>query len=218
MADFRYKLPSFEKPLNALLEFIFYYRLVIVSFAIGLLIYLAKHFWNSSPALDQLKNCALVLTGGSICIGIFYSIINYEHTQLKYNYDIKSSRYTLTFNAASDWHRPTMVENLKITKKLYDENKHLIDDNRAVEFFQILEKDEPAKSALVSIFNYLECISLGVNHGILDDDFSKKYFYTVFQLYNNNYGFYISHRRILNNSPETSIHFTNLAQKWLNDK
>ncbi len=213
-----YSIHGLEKGLNWLINTIFYFRLLFVLLAIIILSVLTVKVWNFSEKTDKYKNISTVFALGSIVIGIFYSILNYEHNQIKYKYDIKSSKNTLSFNAACDWHRPTMVENLKITKQLYDEHKHLIDDNRAVDFFGILEKNETARSALVSILNYLECISLGVKHEILDYDFMKNYFYSVFQIYTNSYGFYINYRRTVYNAPETWVCYTDLAQKWLTDK
>lgn len=216
--DNSYSVSGFGKIVNKVINTIFFYRLLLVTVALIILSIASYKVWNYSPSIDKYKNLSFVLGFGSVVIGIFYSILNYEHTQIKYRNDVKASRYTLSFNAACDWHRPTMVENLKITKKLYDENKHLIGDNRAVEFFNILEKDEPARSALVSIFNYLECIALGVDCEILDNEFMKKYFLTVFNMYNSNYGFYITHRRTVHNSPNAWINFTDLTKKWLSGK
>jgi len=214
----RYKIPALEKYVNKFIGFIFYWRLLWVLIAMGVILSLAIHTYNISSLNDKLQDFSIVITGGSIIIGIFYSIINYEHNHSKFERDTKAAKDTLSFNAACDWHRPTMVENLKITKLLYDEHKYLIGDNRAVDFFNILEQDEHARSALVSIFNYLECISLGVKHGILDGEFIEKYFRNVFGLYLRNYGFYIAHRRNVDNAPEIWINFTRLAQKWYEPK
>lgn len=210
----QYKVPNVEKGLNAVINFVFYYRLILVIASIIILAFVSRKVYFSSPSADKYKNIALVFTCGSIVIGIFYSILNYEHAQIKYKKDINSARLTLSFNAACEWHRPTMVESLKIAKQLYDEHKHLIDDNRSVEFSEILEKNEIARSALVSILNYMECISLGVAHSILDDNFINGYFSTVFKMYNSNYGFYINHKRAVANSAKIWVNYTNLVQNW----
>ena len=83
-----------------------------------------------------------------------------------------------------------------------------------MDFFNILENDEQARSALVSILNYFECISLGVIHVILDESFIKDYFKSIYRTYLNNYSFYIEHRRNVHNSPMAWINYTTLAEKW----
>lgn len=107
-----------------------------------------------------------------------------------------------------------MVENLKITKQMYTNNKHYIDDNKATDFSKILDEDESARSALVSIFNYLECVSIAIEKGILDDNFMKTYLGGVCTGYLMDYGFYIDYKRNTNKSPLIWINFTNMAQRW----
>lgn len=97
----RYKLPGLENNLNKFLRFIYYYRLAFVLLALILISYLDYKVWCNYSQDDQLKNAALVLTCGSIVIGIFYSIINYEHNQLKFKHEVKASRELLTFTTAS---------------------------------------------------------------------------------------------------------------------
>lgn len=212
-----YTVPKVEYAVNSAINFIFFYRLIFVTAALLALSYVTYQVWQYSIPQDRYKNIALVFSFGSIIIGIFYSIINFEHNQIKYKNEKRSTRLVLSFNAASDWHKPSMVENLKITKQLYDTHKSLIDDNKGVDFFKILEENEDARSALVSIFNFFECISLGVGHGMLDEEFIKSYFTGVYRQYVSNYGFYISYRRNVHNTPLSWINYTNLAAKWASE-
>jgi len=209
-----YSINGLERILNSAINFIFYYRLVVVVIAIVFLIISAVSISNSSTDNDKLKNISIVLACGSVVIGIFYSVINYEHSQIKFRHDIKASRNSLSFNAASEWFKPSMVENLKITKVLYVQHRHLIDENKAAEFSKILDENEQARSALVSIFNYLECIAIAVNENILDESFMKKYLSGVCVNYIIDYGFYIDYKRNVNKSAQIWINFTNLARKW----
>jgi hypothetical protein len=213
-SELKYTFPAIGRAINWVINQIFFYRLLFVALSLIVLGYITIRVWQTSLEADKYKNIALVFSFGSIVIGIFYTILNYEHNQLKYQREEKAKIISQSFNAASEWHRPTMVENLKITKQLFDKHKNLINDNKAVDFFEILEKDEHARSALVSIFNFLECISLGVVHKIIDDGFMNDYFGHVLIWYAENYGFYISHRRKSNNSPEIWINFTDMADRW----
>jgi hypothetical protein len=209
-----YSINGLEKIINSIVGFIFYYRLVVVIGIIAITVYSSIKVYNYSSANEQLKNLSIIVACGSILIGIFYSIINYEHNQIKFNHELKSSRNSFSFTTASEWFKPTMVENLKITKKMYIEHKHLINDNKATDFSQLLDSDESARSALVSIFNYLECVSLAIDNGILDDDFMKSYLGGICTAYLMDYGFYIEYKRNTTKSPLIWINFTKMAERW----
>ena len=118
-----YKVPKVENAVNSLINFIFFYRLVFVVISLVTLFIITYQVWHRSLPQDSYKNITLVFSFGSIVIGIFYSIINFEHNQIKYKNEKRSTRLVLSFNAASEWHKPSMVENLKISKQLYDKNK-----------------------------------------------------------------------------------------------
>lgn len=211
--EITYSVPSFEKGVNAIIRFIFFWRLLFVFVGLGFLAYITFQVWNNTVT-DKYKNISLVFSFGSIVIGIFYAILNYEHNQIKYKNDVKNAKVVLAFNAASDWHKPSMLENLKITKKMAVEHKGLISETKAVDFYKILEENEPARTALVSIFNYFECISLGILHGVLDESFMKDYLHHVYTSYVNDYGFYIKHRRKIENAPQIWVNYTNMEAKW----
>jgi disulfide bond formation protein DsbB len=210
-----YSIAGLDKLINGTINFIFYYRLIFVLACITIVIILMFQTVNQSAPPDKLKNAILVLTGGSIIIGIFFSLLNYEYNHNKSKRDIKTSKAILSFNTALEWHKPHIVENLKITKTMYETHKHLIESNKSAEFFDILEKDEKARAALVSIFNYLECIAVGINQGIMDATFIKTFFCSLFKSYYTDYEFYISYRRKKQNNSKAWENFTNLAQDWL---
>lgn len=98
--DYPYKIPPVEQALNQLVKLIFYYRLVFVIAAILLIGIAAGNIYRSSGRDDQLKNTAVMSLFESVIIGIFYSILNYEHNQQRFRHDIKVSRETLTFNTS----------------------------------------------------------------------------------------------------------------------
>jgi hypothetical protein len=209
-----YSIAWLERFINKSIAFVFYYRLIYVFLAVLVVATCGCHVYNTSGKEDALKNLCFTLTAGSIITGIFYSILNYEHNHRKSKDDAKFSRLHASFNVSCEWSKPTMVENLKITKKLHNQHKHLCDENRAKDFFEILEKDEEARSALVSILNYLELLAVGIEEGILDETMIKKYFKTMFYRYLSNYGFYIDYRRKIYNNPTAWEYFTAMATKW----
>lgn len=209
-----YSISGLEAFINKIIGFVFYYRLVVVILAICALITIGYMATNNSINQEKLKTISILLACGSVIIGIFYSVINYEHSQIKFVNDMRTSKKILSYNAASEWFKPAMVENLKLTKILYIENKHYIDQDKALEFSDLLDKNEEARSALVSIFNYLECIAIAINSGVLDEEFMKEYLNGICAGYLANYGFYINYRRNTEKSSKIWIHFTNLATKW----
>ncbi|MBV4358274.1 DUF4760 domain-containing protein [Pinibacter aurantiacus] len=209
-----YQVPKVEPKVNAVIQFVFYYRLVVVMLMLCTSVIIGLIVWKQSNEVDKLKNFSLVVTGGSIFIGIFYNILNYENTYRKNHRDMKSSKDSLSFNVACEFNKPQMVENLKGTKALFETHQHLINQNKAQEFFDLLEKDEIGRFALVSIFNYFECLAIGIDQGIIDECFSKKFFKSLIISYYHDYNFFIEYKRKLNKTPTSWEHFTKLAQKW----
>ncbi|TDX01002.1 DUF4760 domain-containing protein [Dinghuibacter silviterrae] len=210
----KYSIGVLDGFINNCISFVFYYRLIFVFLALLAVCFYGVHEYNVSGKEDALKNLCFVLTAGSIVIGIFYSILNYEKNHQKIKNDEDISKLTNAFNAAFEWTKPTMVENLKITKKMHNEHKHLCDQNKSKEFFDILEKNEEARSALVSILNYLELLAIGIEEEVLDEKMIKRYFKSMFFRYHANYEFYIKYRRKVHHSPTSWEYFTNLAEKW----
>lgn len=211
-----YSLTGFEKFINQTVEFFFYYRLILVLSAIGAIIFFTIAGYRSSALEDRVKNMATVLTYGSIIIGIFYAILNYEINYYKYRKDRQLARKLSSFQVASEWHKDSIVRHLKLTKKIYERYRHLIDENKSREFSEIVDNDDEARASLLSIFNYLECVSLGIYEEIHDERFMFDFFRGVFASYLNDYEFYIQYRRKKYNNPKLWIKFTDLATKWRN--
>ncbi len=99
---------------------------------------------------------------------------------------------------------------------MYEKHRHLVEENRSTEFSQLLEQDDSVRTAFVSLFNYFECISLGVAHQIHDEEFMRKSFRSIFIVYLNAYDFYIQYRRKKFNYDRIWKEFTDLAAKWKN--
>lgn len=209
-----YSVYGIERAINATVGFIFYYRLVFVIASIVCISIIGTSVYNQSADIEKLKNLSVVVACGSVFIGIFYSVINYEHNQIKFAHDRLNNKITMSYACASEWFKPSMVENLKITKLMFTKNKHLIDENKAIDFSKILDEDESARSALVSIFNYMECVAIGIEKGILDDLFMFDYLSGVCVGYVMDFGFYIEYKRNTNKSPRIWINFTNMAERW----
>lgn len=216
-AESRYTIPSLERFINRLIGFIFYYRLLLVFLSMVAIVILSICVYNSSDVIDKLKNVAIILTGGSIIIGIFYSIINYEHNQIKFNHDKKSTRETLTFNTACRMHETAMVSHIKNVKLFYLNNKELFISNKHLDVAASLAEQEETRISFIIVFNYFEGIALAINQGIIDETFMKKFFKSVFRDHYNFYGSHFLFLRKENNSPDTCIHFTNLASKWIDE-
>lgn len=214
MTNSNYKLPSIVKPLNIIIGFIFYYRLVVVILGFGGIIFACKNVYEISILEDKLKNAALVLTGGSIVIGIFYSIINYEHSKQKFNHDVKSSREILTFNTACKMHDVNTIEHFRKIKTFYVLNKTLISDGKFKEFDTLLTKEIDVRVSFIVIFNYFECISIGIEQGIMDETFMKSFFKTVFIHNLNTFGPFIDFMKKEYNADRMFWKFTELATKW----
>jgi hypothetical protein len=134
-----------------------------------------------------------VLTGGSIMIGIFYSIINYEQNLLKFKYDKKSLKETLTYNTSCKMHEPEMMRHSMAIKKFYDDNIQIFRENRCAEIENLLKEDTGVRLSFIIMMNYFEAVSVGIEQGIMDERFIKEFFKTIFTNYLTRFGSYIEY-------------------------
>jgi|ERR1035437_1169191 hypothetical protein len=213
-SESRYRLPKFENWINRFIGFIFYYRLIFVLITVGFIYFLCVRVWDASTPDEKLKNAALVFTGGSIIIGIFYSIINYEHNLSKFKYDVKAARETLTFTTAAKMYEADMVKYFRTVKAFYETYINLFKENKGEEINKLLIADPDTRVAFVIIFNYFEGISISINQCIMDEDFMKEFFKTIFKNYYNRYGMFLDYLRKDAGTKRIFRHFTALAERW----
>jgi len=209
-----YSVALIDKLVNGCINFVFYYRLAFVFTGTVILAVISYNVWNHSEDAEKYKNISIVFSLGSVIIGIFYAILNYENNHLKYKAERVNARKMAAYSTIGEWHKPSMVENLKIAKKLYEEHKHLIADRQTLQFAKILDENEQVRSALVCILNFMEIVAIAVQEGLLDEEIIKKTFKVVFSKYSDNYMFYIMHRRTQQHSPTTWLYFTRLVESW----
>lgn len=214
--DSQYKLPFpwLEKFVNYLIGFIFYYRLIIVGLSFWGILYYSNKVWMVSPSEDKLKNGALVLTCGSIIIGIFYSIINYEHNKSKFNHEVKSAREVLTYNASCKMQESETIEHLRKIKTFYEANKTLFLENKLKEIDTLLLAQIDSRTSFMVIFNYFEGIAIATEQGIMDEAFIKNFFKTIFLQNLKKFGSYIEFMQKEYDSERIFWKYMALAEKW----
>lgn len=213
--DSGYKMPKCEKLINYIIKVVFYYRLLVVFFAIIAIIKLGINVYDNADASDKFKNLAIVLTGGSIIMGIFYSIINYEHNHVKFMHDKKSAKDTLTYNTACKMHDTNMLSHSKNVKLFYLNNKELFIAGKHQDISDSLSAQEETRMSFLALFNYFEGIAIAIDQGIIDEVFMKRFFNSVFRDYYNYYDNHFVYIRKENKSSEIFINFTNLASNWI---
>jgi len=214
---YMYKIPPVEKAINRLVKFIFYYRLVFVLGALVIISFTGAHVYQLNPPGERLKNAALIITFGSIIIGIFYSILNYEHNQLKFRHDIKVSRETLTFTTSCKMHEAETILHFKTLKGFYDNHRGRFVTGNFIEVQRAFKDDPNARTSFIVLFNYFEGISIAVQQGIMDEGFMKEFFKTVFIEYHKYFGGYINHLRNESKSQRIFWRYTQVAEKWRNE-
>lgn len=213
----RYQVPKIENFINRLINGVFYYRLIIAIISIVAIVVFSIIEYCSSVEADKLKNLAIVLTGGSIIIGIFYSIINYEHNHIKFNHDKKSTIDALTFNIACKMHETSLLSHIKNVKQFYLLNKDLFTQSKNRDIEVLLAENEDIRISYLAMFNYFESIAIAIDQGIIDEIFMKKFFSSIFRDYCNFYSSYFVYIRREHNSPEAFLNFTTLASKWISN-
>jgi hypothetical protein len=212
--EYKYKIPPVEKAINQVISFIFYYRLVFVLLALTGIVYTGLCVYEESMPADKLRNGALIFTGGSVIIGIFYSILNYEHNQLKFRHDIKVSRETLTYNTTCRMHEAEMIRHFKTLKGFYEDHRLLFSRGVYPDIQKLFRDNTEARMALVVLFNYFEGISLGVLQGIMDESFMKEFFKSIFVEYHHLFGGFLDYVRSESKSARIFWRFSQLAEKW----
>ncbi|HEV8514235.1 MAG TPA: DUF4760 domain-containing protein [Cyclobacteriaceae bacterium] len=211
------QLTNAEKVTKFLVENIFKGRFIFL--IIGVIgIYFIVKYVSEDQSVSR-KDLVQVITGCALIIALFYTIITYEYNQRKFQYDVKNSRDILSFNISKEWHDPTLVGYSKTCHEFMRQCHKILKEVDANKLHEALEAPENGdqKMALLSIFNYFESISLGIKQGIMDEDFIKGFFKSVFTHYYNEYNFYILHRRVVKKNQRLWQNFTSLAQKWIEE-
>lgn len=165
----------------------------------------------------NIKDAIAVFAGGAVVITILYAFLNYEYTQRKFKHDVKSGKDVLSFNIAMEWQKEFMTKCCRNLDDFYEKNKKLLEDGKNREFHEELCKPEnnDAYYALMSIINFFESISLGVKQGIMDEEFIKGFFRSIFFSEYNKYKNYINYRRQVKQNPKIWHNFSALSEKWL---
>ena len=76
---------------------------------------------------------------------------------------------------------------------------------------------QPAlRISFISLFNYFECMGLGIHEGIMDERFVRGFFERIFVEHHNKYGNYLAYKRNKTLDQKLYKNFTKLARKWEN--
>ena len=204
-----------DRFINGFIENAFYYRLAVVFVCFVLMgsAILRIYLYYVD---EKLKTMAVVFSCGSVVIGIFYSILNYENSYRKNKETEINSKAILTFNTACKINEPYLLNCSKDLSLFYRANKSAFDKR---EFWKI-ERHIMAQPALrisfISLFNYFECMGLGIHEGIMDERFVRGFFERIFVEHHNKYGNYLAYKRNKNQDQKLYKNFTKLARKWEN--
>ncbi len=204
-----------EKIVRKVIEIVFivrYWVILILMGGLGYLTYYVAHLKES-----QIRDTVSVFTGGCVVISVFYAFINYEYAQRKFKHDVKTGRDIASFNIAMEWQKEYMTDKANELGRFYRAHKQLLEDGMPRKFQDELDKDENEKAyvALIAVINFLESVSLAVNQGIMDEDFIKGFFGSLFVQEYNRYIGYIEFRRRQKQNPKIWKSFTDLSQKWI---
>ncbi|MBN8782403.1 MAG: hypothetical protein ABS85_07190 [Sphingobacteriales bacterium SCN 48-20] len=211
-----YSLSGFEGMLNSVVQWLFFYRMIWIATFVLIMAVLLLFSWPAWSSSERLGNATSVLTCGSIVIMIMYTVVNHEVDHFRKKKERLMEKKRASFDVVSEWHRDGIVQHLRINRKMYEEYKHLIDESKSREFSELLDSNEEARFSLVTLFNYLECIALGVTQQIHDEEFMRNSFRGIFIAYLNDYDFFIQYRRKKLNNERIWKEFTDLATRWRN--
>ncbi len=212
--SYKYKLPPVEKAVNRLVSLVFYYRLLFVLGALVVTGLAGAHVYYLASPAEGMQRAALIVTFGSVIIGIFYSILNYEHNQLRFRHESQVTRDTLTFTCSCKMHEADTILHFKALKVFYDTHRASFAAANYATVKRLFREQQEARIAFIVLFNYFEGISIGLQQGIMDEAFVKEFFRTVFIEYHQYFGGYIHYLRNDMRSQRVFCRFTEVAERW----
>ncbi len=202
-----------DRFINGFIENAFYYRLAVV-FVCFLMIGSIILRIYVCYADERLKTMAVVFSCGSVVIGIFYSILNYENTYRKNKETEINSKAILTFNTACKINEPYLLNCSKDLSIFYRTNKSAFDKREFWKIERLIVAEPNLRISFISLFNYFECMGLGIHEGIMDEHFVRGFFERIFVEHHNKYGSYLAYKRNKIHDQKLYRNFTNLAMKW----
>lgn len=162
---------------------------------------------------------APILTGSFVVIALFLNALSYEYNADKNRIDSQKQKDSLTYNAAVEWHKPPIIGYVKTIVKHDPAMKSFIDNKDGEKLFKYLTDNLDVREAVGGVLNYFETITLGVEQGLIDAIFIRKFFESIFISYYDEYDFYITYRReFVDKSDTVWLNFTTFASKWKQDK
>ncbi len=186
---------------------------VLAVLFLSLLIFTKYLYEQGNPAYYE---SAKIFLGGILIIGLIYAIINYEFSLNKNVSDISIKRSLATFDIINNWHKEPLVSHINEMRK-FEKSQHfnLIngDIDELMEFMHD-EKNAPLLNSLVSILNYFETIVAGMNEGILDQQYIRRYYELIMLEYYQQYSSFITKKRSNERNQKIWTEFTRLAQDW----
>jgi Domain of unknown function (DUF4760) len=90
----------------------------------------------------------------------------------------------LTMEKCLEWHR--MAEKTGMARKFIARHKDLLNNSNVASFVAEIESEENSttyRAAVISVMNYFENLAEGINSGMLDEDYVKNIFKTMFLKY-----------------------------------
>lgn len=186
---------------------------VLAILFLSLLIFTKYLFELGNPAYYEL---AKIFLGGILIIGLIYAIINYEFSLNKNVTDINIKRSLATFDTINNWHKEPLVSHINEMRKFEKSKQFNLIDGDIDELMDFMhdEKNAPLLNSLVSILNYFETIVSGMNEGILDQQYIRRYYELIMLEYYQHYSSFITKKRSNERNQKIWTEFTRLAQDW----
>jgi hypothetical protein len=149
--------------------------------------------------------------------GIFIAILVYYATTHKDQEDGNRSRNAIAFNLINQWQILPFADYRKDIfkmEKIDGGTKVLIEKENAGDFALKLTDANYAhyRSSLFCILNFFEHIAISIERDVVDEQYLKDFFQSIFVDYQQTYRFYVAYER--KKEPTIWIKFSTLAEKW----
>jgi Domain of unknown function (DUF4760) len=181
--------------------------------AVCLFIYL---FISINKSVTEIVS---IITGGVVSttflVHMFNYDLNYQSLKNKIETDDRKFEYDKKFNTfkfCNEWYAPSMIK-LQVDVRPFVVIKGDKEMNYVAKYKEIVDNKE-TYTAIISMLNFFESLSLSINAELLDEDLAKRYFYSLVKHYYFGLDWFMKMRRQERQTNKIFQEFEKLFENW----
>jgi len=189
------------------------YKAVILGTTITIvLVGLYIWFFYSTIKIEVLLN---IVTAGITGTAVVYAAINVRLIYENSRHDIDRKAKEFSLHLIERWQGPQMAAQTTTCYVLRSEIREKGLDPKNIT--DLLKSNKEIQVAVVAVLNFLENLSISLDHGVADEKVLKSFFKTIVIGYGHSFGDFVKLKRREAQSERVLINFTRLAEAWQNE-